>query len=87
MYQSDMSCRICKDPESYEDEIHTFSCKVLTDGLEIDEDVKFLDIYGDLTRQVQTIKSLMKIIRKRNLLLDLDPSYDGPIAPLRVAAS
>ena len=71
MYNGDMNCRICLDPQSFEDEEHTFSCKVLTFGLEIEEDVKFSDIYSDLPKQIHTIKYLKKIIKKCNLLLEL----------------
>ena len=69
--QFDMSCRICLDPTSYEDEIHTFSCKELVDGLTLHDNVEFEDIYRDLDHQLRAIKNFMKIIKKRDLLLEL----------------
>ena len=65
MYEGNMICRICQDPQSYEDEDHTFSCQVLVDGLEIGEDVKFSDIYSNTTKQINAVKSFMKIIKNK----------------------
>ena len=73
MYDSNnMTCRICQDPQSYEDEIHTFQyCKELTKDLTISGNVKFHDIYEDLDHQICAMKNFMKIINKRNLILEL----------------
>ena len=69
---SDMKCRICLDPESYEDEIHTFlECQILLDGLSVDKKVKFEDIYGPLNLQIPAVKNFIKIIDKRNIMLEL----------------
>ena len=66
-----MICRICRDPESYENEIHTFNCPILTEGLELDPNVRFEHIFGELSFQITAIKNYMKIMRKRELLLEL----------------
>ena len=41
LFSENMTCRICKDPNSYEDEIHTFNCDVLTKDESMDTSVKF----------------------------------------------
>lgn len=66
MYQEqEMICRICKDPDSYKDEVHTFTCEVLTENIVGDENVKFSDIYSNLTKQINAIKYFMQIIKKK----------------------
>ena len=73
MYEeSDMHCRLCLDQDSYEDETHTFTqCTVLLSGLKLDKNVVLNDIFGPLNLQIPFIKNLMKIINKRNILLEL----------------
>ena len=71
-YQNDnMNCRMCFDPLSYENKIHTFSCHVLTSGIPVNNEVKFEHIFGDLKQQVCAAKYYTKLIRKRNLILEL----------------
>ena len=69
-----MSCRICGNPSSYENEQHTFSCEKLTEGMVVNKNIKFEHIYGDLNLQVEAMKEFMPIIRKRNLILELKNS-------------
>ena len=66
-----MICRICCDPQSYENEIHTFSCEVLTNGMLLNKDVKFEHIFGNLSQQICAAKQYTKLIRKRNLMLEI----------------
>ena len=50
-----MTCRICADPSSYEDEIHLTLCSKLkceTDGQPLD----FNDVFGPLPKQIKFIK-------------------------------
>ena len=70
-YQNDMTCRICCDPLSYENEIHTFSCDSLTLGLPLNTDVKFEHIFGSLQQQIQAAKLYTKLIKKRNLIMEI----------------
>ena len=67
-----MQCKICNEPDSYEDVIHTLKkFTVLLKDLDIFIKVKFSDIYEDLNLQVTAVKQFMKIINKRNILLEL----------------
>ena len=70
MYLDNMSCRMCLDPNSDEDEEHTFRlCKSLID--DTTPAINFQDVYGTLSQQIKFIKNAMPIIRKRNILLKI----------------
>ena len=46
-YEEDMTCRICREEKSEEDELHTFfKCKILTHDIKIDPKSKFDHIFG-----------------------------------------
>ena len=68
--KDDMSCRLCKLPDSYEDENHLIKyCE-----LEIQDDqnnFKFDDIFADLETQIKIVKFFTKIIERRKLLFEL----------------
>ena len=70
-YENNMIYRICWDPTFYENEIHTFSCQVLTAGISLNTNVKFEHIFGNLMQQVQAAKYFNELTRKRNLMLDI----------------
>ena len=71
-HKDDMKCRICEDPMSYEDEIHTFqNCPALIEDEEKDRTIKFEDIFANIDHQVCAIKYFMKFINKRKLILEL----------------
>ena len=72
-YVDNMSCRVCLDPNSYEDENHTFTeCKsLLEDRTPV---INYQDVYGTLLQQISFIKDVMPIIRKRNIFLQLSNS-------------
>ena len=71
MFKSDMSCRICNNPQTFEDEMHTFNCIELTHDFEINSDIKFTDIFEDLPKQIDAIKYFLRIIKRRELVLEL----------------
>ena len=68
-----MSCRICCDRNSIEDEDHTFfRCSDLKhDSYTNTHDIKFDDIYTDLEKQIRAIKYFQNIVDKRKLILEL----------------
>ena len=75
MYLEDMSCRVCLDSNSYEDEEHTFrQCKILIEDKT--PTINFQDVYGTLPQQISFIKHAMPIIRKRNILLKYGKNDD-----------
>ena len=69
-FENNMTCRICLFENSYEDEVHTFEmCTELT-SVE-NSNIKFADIFGSLSQQVDAIKYFSKIILKRDLFLSI----------------
>ena len=70
-YSDDMTCRICCDPKSYENEIHTFQCEKLLSDIEIEDGIKFDDIFGNLESQIRVMNSYIHVIRKRNVFLEI----------------
>ena len=67
-----MNFRICNEEDSEEDETHMyFKCKVLTDGIEIDETIKVEHIFGSLAQQIKVMKYIMLVTRKRNIILQI----------------
>ena len=66
-YGDNMSCRICNDEDSYENEFHTFKCPGLIDH---PREVNFEHIYGSLEQQTEFITANIGLIRKRKLILD-----------------
>ena len=72
LHKDDMKCRLCEEPGSYEDEIHTFhNCPALIEDEEKDQSIKFEDIFANIDQQVIAIKYFMKCINKRKLMLEL----------------
>ena len=70
-YEDDMTCRLCCEKDSYEDENHTFfACSVLLEDMEVDKSIKFDDIFGSLKEQVKAIRYFIRIIQKRNAILE-----------------
>ena len=67
----DMSCRTCGDKNVIENEIHSLECSSVIDIDMIDETIQFKHIFGNLEEQIKAVKYYIKIIRKRNLLLEL----------------
>ena len=68
-YKDDLSCRTC-DSGVREDEQHLLLCS----GLNIEDDassVKYDDLFSNLKSQIEATKIYMKILRKRDIMLDL----------------
>ena len=74
LFSENMTCRICKDPNSYEDEIHTFNCDVLTKDESMDPSIKLEHIFGSLKQQIKATKHYFKLMQKRRLILDIGES-------------
>ena len=73
MYKNDdMTCRICQLPDTFEDETHTFfGCEVLTKDIDGVKGIKYTDIFDVLSKQIDAIKYLMKIIVRLDLILEI----------------
>ena len=69
-FDEDMSCRICLDEDSVEDEKHTFEeCRELRES--DDEDVDVDAAFGNTKEQIWAIKVISKKMRKRDLILKM----------------
>ena len=62
-YVNNMKCRICASEGSVEDEDHILICPALTDGQ--------TDVYGDIDSQLHAVKVFKKVLRKRQVYLDM----------------
>ena len=67
-YVNNLMCRICASEGSFEDEDHILICPALTDG---QTDVQFTDVYGDIDSQLHAVKVYKKVLRKRQVYLDM----------------
>ena len=72
-FTEDMSCRLCNDPQSIENEEHIFSTDCQSSIQVQNSKSKFADVYGSLNQQVQFIKTYMDYIRKRRIILKQKP--------------
>ena len=66
--ENNLQCRICQDKNSIEDEDHILICPELTDGK---SEVQFTDVYGDVDSQYSAVKAFKKIIRRRNVYIEM----------------
>ena len=72
MFEEDMKCRVCEKENSYEDEKHTFEeCSEILPSEERNCDIRFAHIFGTLEEQIKSIQYFSKIIKKRDILLDI----------------
>ena len=72
MYENNMQCRVCKDKDSIEDEIHTFfQCELLVEKGKLDINHKVEHIFGDLKQQISIMHHITEVTRKRNILINL----------------
>ena len=67
-YGNNLTCRICEDENSYEDENHILICQKITEGK---TDIKFSDVYGDVNCQFRAVQTYKKVFRKRDIYLEL----------------
>ena len=70
-FHEDMSCRTCCDENTIEDEIHSLECPSVIDEDEKDNSIKFHHIFGSLDEQIKAVKYYIKVMNKRNLILEL----------------
>ena len=64
-----LQCRVCKDPDSIENENHILNCSVLnTDKY----DVQFSDVFGNKDQQYKAVQVFKKVLRRRQMYLDIN---------------
>ena len=71
-FEGDMRCRLCNEEDSSEDEEHSFfHCVVIMKDHQIDRQVKYEHIYGELGKLVRAVKYFKQIAEKRKLLFEM----------------
>ena len=68
LYDNDTRCRTCRQDGAVEDEEHLLHCDALASE-NMDQEVKFEFVYGDIDKQIRAIKVFKAVLRKRNFLL------------------
>ena len=63
-----LQCRICKEPNSIENEDHLLTCSVLNNA---NSEVNFSDVYGDIDHQYKATQAFKSVIRRRKVFLDV----------------
>ena len=67
LYEENMTCRICFEADSREDEDHILLCKTLNDT---EYDVSYCDVYADIDKQYKVTQIFKKVLRKRNVYIE-----------------
>ena len=66
-YKDDIACRICK--VQVECQEHLLACHELRKYVDIPDDVKYEDLFGEPEKQLKMMKIYKKLLRKREVLL------------------
>ena len=66
LYGTNLTCRICDDKNSLENEDHILTCKLLNEET---HNIQFTDVYGTIEQQYKAVQMFKKILRKRTFLL------------------
>ena len=67
-YNNVLTCRICKEDDSIEDEDHILNCSVLNDE---EYGVQFSEVYGSADEQYRAVQVFKKVLRRRQVYLDI----------------
>ena len=67
-YNNVLTCRICKENDSIEDEDHILNCSVLNDE---GYGVQFSEVYGSADEQYRAVQVFKKVLRRRQIYLDI----------------
>ena len=81
-YQKKLQCRLCKAPDSIENEDHLLTCSILNT---VKYNVQFSDVYGTVDEQYEVVQIFKKVVRRWKVYLDniqYPSSKDGPDVPV-----
>ena len=81
-YQKKLQCRLCKAPDSIENEDHLLTCSILNTQK---HNVQFSYVYGTVDEQYEVIQIFKNIVRRWRMYLESGPypsSKDGPDVPV-----
>ena len=61
-FKNNLSCLLCLDKESIEDENHLVNCLFIARKLNLNQEVKYEDAFLDISRQHEAVKVFKKIM-------------------------
>ena len=67
LFDNDLTCRMCKEVNSIEDEDHILICKKLNTER---YDAKFADVYSNIEKQYKVTQVYKKVLRRRKIYLE-----------------
>ena len=67
LFEENMTCRICDDENSYENEDHLLVCKTLNTE---EYDVRYSDVYANVNKQYKVTQVFKKVLRMRNVYIE-----------------
>ena len=72
MFGDDVSCQVCQEEDSCEEESHLPLCSSLKSEIHEDEkDIRYEDVFGPLNKQIRCVKLYSKLVRRRNTILEI----------------
>ena len=68
----DLTCSLCEDEDSCDEETHLTSCPILKDEIkENEEDISYNHVFGSIEQQIRAVKLFVRIIRKRDTYINV----------------
>ena len=67
-YQGNLACTLC-DTDSEDSQEHLLQCPALLEKVEVDNSVKYMDIFDTLEKQVKAVKYIGEILKIRKSML------------------
>ena len=67
LFDNDLTCRMCNEVNSVEDEEHILICKKLNTER---YDATFADVYSDIEKQYKVTQVYKKVLRRRKIYLE-----------------
>ena len=68
----DLTCVICNDENSCDEESHLTSCPILRDEIQQDEqDITYNYVFGSIEQQIRAVKLYIRLLRKRETYINV----------------
>ena len=72
MWKKDVACRICKSCVQFESQEHLLLCPELRKYVDVEDGVKYRDIFDHPDKQFKLVKIFRKLVRQQEILLNCD---------------
>ena len=72
MWKKDVACRLCKSCVQVESQEHLLLCPELRKYVDVEDGVKYRDIFDHSDKQFKTVKIYRKLVRQQEILLNCD---------------